>query len=176
MVKKVKPDFKKLGPKYGKLMKYISAAIGKMSQEDIDELEKTGSYEIDAGKQKISIGLDDVEILSEDIPGWLVSSEGRITVALDVTITRDLRYEGIAREFINRIQNIRKDSGFDVTDKIVIEIEKNENINEAVMKHRDYIGSQTLANEIRLVDRLNSDANEIEIVEDITTKMKIVKV
>ena len=91
-----------------------------------------------------------MEIISEDIPGWLVANEGKITVALDITITDELRYEGIAREFINRIQNLRKDSGFDVTDKISVEIQKHDAVNEAVKKHIDYIGSQTLAKNITL--------------------------
>ena len=149
LVKKIKPDFKKLGPKYGKLMKQISGALNSMSQEEIAEFEKTGTRAIKAGDEILTVDLDEVEIISEDIPGWLVANEGKITVALDITITDELRYEGIAREFINRIQNIRKDSGFDVTDKISVEIQKNDAINEAVRKHMDYIGSQTLAKKDR---------------------------
>ncbi len=175
LVKKIKPDFKKLGPRYGKLMKSVSGALTSMNQEEIAEFEKTGTRAIKAGDEILTIDLEEVEIISEDIPGWLVANEGRITVALDITITGELRYEGIAREFINRIQNIRKDSGFDVTDKISVEIQKNDAIDEAVRKHMDYIGSQTLAKKIALVDSLNNDATEIEIDEEIRTKIKIAR-
>ena len=149
LVKRIKPDFKILGPKYGKHMKQISAALNSMSQEDIMNLKKKESIVLSAGEENLLLGLDEVEIISEDIPGWLVANEGKITVALDITINEELRYEGIAREFINRIQNLRKESGFDVTDKISVEIQKHQAFNEAVMKHKDYIGSQTLASTIR---------------------------
>ena len=173
LVKKVKPNFKSLGPRYGKLMKEISAAIAKMDQEEIAAYEREGSFDLKLQDQVITLGPDDAEVISEDIPGWLVANEGKITIALDVTINDELRYEGIAREFINRIQNIRKESGFEVTDKINIEIEKNEAINKAIEKHKEYIGSQTLAADIRLVEALNEDSREIEIDDNIQTKMKI---
>lgn len=173
LVKKIKPNFKTLGPRYGKLMKEISAAVAGMSQEDIMNFEKNGSIELKLQDQKIELGTEDAEVISEDIPGWLVANEDRITIALDITITDELRYEGIAREFVNRIQNLRKESGFEVTDKINIDIKKHEAINEAIDRHRDYIGTQTLAHEIRLVDNLNEDSKEVEIDENIKTKMKI---
>jgi isoleucyl-tRNA synthetase len=173
LVKKIKPNFKTLGPRYGKLMKEISAAISKMDQEDIAKYEREGSYELELSSQTIQLGAEDAEVISEDIPGLLVANEGKITIALDVTISDELRYEGIAREFINRIQNLRKESGFEVTDKIDVEIEKNEAINIAIEKHKDYIGTQTLAEDIRLVESLNEDSREVEIDEDIKTRMKI---
>lgn len=176
LVKKIKPDYKKLGPKYGKKMKAISEKINAIANHDIHQFEKEGKFELDLGDEKISLSLDDVEIISEDIPGWLVANEGKLTVALDINITDELRYEGIAREFINRIQNIRKERGFDVTDKISIEICKHDALNEAIIRYSDYIGSQTLAGKIDLVDSLNEDSREIEIDDDIRTLIKIVRI
>ena len=175
LVKKVKPNFKTLGPKYGKLMKDISAAIASLEQEEILRFEQEEKFELRVGNEILELSSEDVEIISEDIPGWLVANEGKITVALDITINDELRYEGIAREFINRIQNFRKESGFDVTDKIDIEIQKHEAINEAISLHSDYIGSQTLAVNIKLVDTLNNEAREVDIDDDIKTKLKIVR-
>lgn len=160
LVKKIKPDFKKLGPKCGKSMKAVAAQLQALPQEEIAKLEKNGSYEICLDGVCVIVDKADVEILSEDIPGWLVANNGTITIALDVTITPELQKEGIAREFINRIQNIRKSSGFEITDKIVIDIEKSENVNEAVADFKDYIASQVLANNITLVDKV---ANPTEL-------------
>ncbi len=176
LVKRIKPDFKKLGPKYGKKMKAINERISAMTNQDINRFEKEGKFEFGPGDDKIILSLDDVEIVSEDIPGWLVANEGKLTVALDINITDDLRYEGIAREFVNRIQNIRKERGFDVTDKIMIEICKHDALNEAIIRYKDYIGSQTLAGKINLVDSLNEDSREIEIDEGIRTLIKIVRI
>jgi isoleucyl-tRNA synthetase len=177
LVKKIKPNFKTLGPKYGKMMKQISGAINQMGQEDIMNFERDGAFEITAGEDTIKLALEDVEIISEDIPGWLVANEGKLTVALDVNITEDLRQEGIAREFINRIQNLRKDSDFDVTDKIRLEIGKHEAINEAVEAHKAYIGSQTLAVSVELVEGLNDTvAKLVEIDKDVESFIKIEKV
>ena len=175
LVKKVRPDFKKLGPRYGKLMKMISSTLAGMSQEEISDFEKSGTFSFNAGGDTVSLTLDEVEIISEDIPGWLVANEGKITVALDITISDELRYEGIAREFVNRIQNLRKESGFDVTDKISVEIQRHDAINQAVEKHLDYIGMQTLARKINLVDALDQDSTEIEIDENIRTKIRVVR-
>ncbi len=124
LVKKVKCDFKKLGPKFGKQMKAVAAAVAEMSQEAIGELEKNGKYTLNLDGAEAVIETSDVEIFSEDIPGWLVANEGKLTVALEVTITEELRREGIARELVNRIQNIRKSSGFEITDKIKIQYQK----------------------------------------------------
>jgi isoleucyl-tRNA synthetase len=176
LVKKIKPDFKKLGPKYGKLMKQVSEAIVSFSQEDINNLEKQGIKLLIVENQEVLVNVDDVEIMSEDIPGWLVSNEGRFTVALDITVTEELRQEGIAREFINRIQNLRKDSGFDVTDKIHVRIQKHEAINEAINTYNEYIGQQTLALSINLVDKMEQNENQlVEVDNDIVTYIDVIK-
>ena len=176
LVKKVKPDFRKLGPKYGKMMKDISKAIASMTRQDIASLETTGSHTLQIGGKEIILTRDDVEIISEDIPGWQVANEGKLTVALDVTVTDELRYEGIAREFVNRIQNIRKESGFDVTDKITVLIENHELISKAVDRHADYIGSQTLATKVAVVsDFANGNVREVEI-DDMIIKVSVYKV
>ncbi len=176
LVKKIKPNFKALGPKYGKMMKQISGAINKMTQDEIASIEKNNIFNLNIDDEAIEISIDDVEIISEDIPGWLVANEGKITVALDINVTEELRQEGIAREFINRIQNLRKDSGFDVTDKITLEIQKNNAINDAIINYKDYIATQTLAKEVLLVDICNTnEAKEVEIDTDIITKIKVKK-
>ncbi len=168
--KKIKPNFKALGPKHGKLMKQISGIVNGMGQDDIATFEANGSFEIEAEGEPITLALEDVEIMSEDIPGWLVASENGLTVALDVTVTDELRYEGIAREFINRIQNLRKESDFEVTDKINLRIMKHGLFNEAILKHQEYISNQTLAASLELVDMLNEstakkvDINDVEIL------------
>lgn len=177
LVKRIKPNYKTLGPRYGKLMKQIGDAIGRMEQEDIGAFEKEGACEIHAGEETIRLSLDDVEIVSEDIPGWLVANEGAITVALDINITEELRYEGVARELINRIQNIRKESGYDVTDKIRVDIERHELINDAVDRHGRYIGSQTLADSISLRDRIdNRNSKRVDIDDDVYINIRVTRV
>ncbi len=174
LIKKIKPNFKILGPKYGKQMKLISAAINNFTQDEISKIEKTGYHEIEIDNKKIKITLNDVEISSQDIPGWLVSTDNNITVALDITVTDKLRQEGIAREFINRIQNLRKDNNFDVTDKISILVEKKPEINDAIINFSDYIASQTLANSIKLIDKIEqNEAKNVEIDNNIETKIFI---
>ena len=116
--KKIKPNFKTLGPKYGKIMKQIAAAVNQFEQATISTLEDKGEYEINAGEEKVLLTLEDVEIQTEDIPGWTVATEGHMTIALDINVTEELKQEGIAREFINKIQNLRKESNFEVTDRI----------------------------------------------------------
>jgi len=165
LVKKIKPDFKTLGPKYGKLMKDISNAVSQLNQEEIASFEAEKSYSFTISDKQIILTLEDVEIISEDIPGWQVANEGRLTVALDITVTDELRYEGIAREFVNRIQNIRKENGYDVTDKIKVQIEDHEFVREAVKRHAAYIGSQTLATEVILTDKIGDKAKDVEIDE-----------
>jgi len=166
LVKKIKPDFKTLGPRYGKMMKDISKAVSEMTRQDIADFESKGSRLIVIDGNEIVLTAGDVEIISEDIPGWQVANDGKLTVALDITVTEELRYEGIAREFVNRIQNIRKESGFDVTDKISVLIEDNQIISEAVRKHASYIGSQTLATRVEVVTDLpDDDSREVEINE-----------
>jgi len=168
LVKKIKPNFKTLGPKFGKQMKEISNAVAAFNQDDIIHVEANGSYTIHTASGDLELLLEDFEILSEDIPGWLVASEGRLTVALDITVTQELHEEGIARELINRIQNIRKDSGLDVTDKIIIRIGMNPAINDAVIKHKSYISTQTLAVDILLEESLSKEnAHEVELDTDL---------
>jgi isoleucyl-tRNA synthetase len=162
--KKIKPNFKILGPKYGKLMKEISQAIGQFTQQNITDLERNGRFEFHAGNERVVILAEDVEITTEDIPGWLVATEGNLTIALDIHITEALRMEGIAREFINKIQNIRKENDYKVTDRIIVKILRHEQLDKAVSVHRDYIGAQTLATSVELVTVLDtSHARLIEI-------------
>ena len=175
LVKKIKPNFKTLGPKYGKYMKQISTLIAAMEQSDIFEFEKNGRYQLNIGTESIDLSLEDVEILSEDIPGWLVANEGRLTVALDINVTKELKEEGIARELINRIQNLRKESNFDVTDKITLAIGRHKEINEAVENFSQYIASQVLAEHIELTDEKDDKARDIEI-DDIHTFIKIERI
>ena len=163
LVKSIKPDFKKLGPKCGKNMKQIASMLQEMPQKKILEFEKNGSFLFTVNNEQIDVSVEDVEIFSEDIPGWLVANEGKFTVALDITITDELQKEGIARELINRIQNIRKSSGFDITDKIVVNVESHSKFNESIIAYNSYIASQTLANSIKIVNKVsNSIALEIE--------------
>ena len=149
ITKRIKPNFKTLGPKYGKYMKQIAALTAAFTQEQIAAVESAPETTLDLGGERITVTATDFEITSEDMPGWLVTSEGKLTVALDITVTDDLRREGVARELINRIQNIRKDSGFEVTDRIRVEIEAKEAVVGAVAAYADYIGQQTLARDVR---------------------------
>jgi isoleucyl-tRNA synthetase len=155
LVKTIKPNFKALGPKAGKYMKQVSSIISGFSQEQISELEQKGEANISVEGETFSITLSDVEILSQDIPGWLVANEGRITVALDITITEALKEEGIAREMVNRIQNLRKDSGLDVTDKISLKIKANQHINNAIENNKKYICAETLANNLEVLSEVD---------------------
>jgi isoleucyl-tRNA synthetase len=176
LVKKIKPNFKTLGPKFGKLMKQISAAIAGFSQEEIAIIEEQGSYTIELDNQQVKLGNEDVEILSEDIPGWLVATEGRITVALDITITEELKQEGIARELINRIQNLRKEKGFEVTDKIELYVQKHSQITDAIINNNEYICSETLAVKLNYADVVEDASKaEVEISEDIKTFVSVQK-
>ncbi|RRB02105.1 isoleucine--tRNA ligase [Larkinella rosea] len=165
--KKIKPNFKTLGPKFGPMMKDVATTINTMTEDDIRKLEAAGSMQLAIGE----ITMADVEIRTEDVPGWIVASQNGLTVALDVTITPELRQEGIARDFINRIQNLRKDQNFDVTDKIRIELEQNraEGPNDvlasAIETHRDYICQEVQALSLELVSDLNGNATEIEMDE-----------
>jgi isoleucyl-tRNA synthetase len=178
LVRRVKPNFKLLGPKFGRQMKEAGAAIMALTQSEIVQFEREGSWELklDGASQRITT--DEVEIISEDIPGWLVANEGRLTVALDITVTEELLHEGIAREFVNRIQNIRKESGFEVTDKIRVMIEDLPFISAAVRKHSDYIASQTLALEISLApaSALSSPAVRETDIEEQMVRIVVEKV
>ncbi|WP_248724779.1 isoleucine--tRNA ligase [Seonamhaeicola sp. ML3] len=173
LVKQIKPNFKVLGPRFGKDMKLVANAIRGFEATDIKKIEQTGNLDLDINGKNITLGLEDVEITSQDIEGWLVANEGTLTVALDVTISEDLRSEGIARELINRIQNLRKDSGFEVTDRIDVKLQKNEHIVNAVGSNMAYIKTETLADELEIIDKLDSG---IEIAfDDINTKLFIQK-
>lgn len=176
LVKKIKPNFKTLGPKYGKLMKQIAAELSEFTSDQITLFEENGSYELNIQDQKVELLLTDVEILTEDIPGWLISSSGQITVALDITITDDLKDEGIARELVNRIQNIRKEKQFEVTDKISVIIEKNKSLESAVNKNFDYICAEILANSLNFTDRISDNGKiQVDLTEDLITSIIIEK-
>ncbi|MCO4820504.1 MAG: isoleucine--tRNA ligase [Flavobacteriaceae bacterium] len=173
LVKQIKPNFKVLGPRFGKDMKAISGAINTFTSEDIKKIEQSGNIDVEINGKSITLGLTEVEITSQDIEGWLVANEGALTVALDVTISEDLRKEGIARELVNRIQNLRKDSGFEVTDRIDVCIQKDENVMEAVATNLEYIKAETLTQELEIIDQVN---NGIEIAfDDVNTKLFIQK-
>ena len=174
LVKKVKPNFKKLGPRYGKIMKSLAAVIQEMSQEDISAFEKAGTFTFSVEGQEAVVERDDVEIISEDIPGWLVANEGRLTVALDITVTEELRKEGLARELVNRIQNLRKSSGFDITDKIHVSVLSSEEMDEAIRDYKEYISNQVLAVSLDIMEDAISDATELDF-EDFKLSVKIEK-
>ena len=157
LVKRVKADFKKLGPKYGRIMKDLGKAITAMEQKDIVELEKNGSFTFSSLPGEPVVTLDDVEVIPEDIPGWLVANDGNVTVALDVTVTPQLKNEGMARELINRIQNIRKSSDFEITDKVRVELTSSQAVDEALASFGDYVAAQVLADEIVTVESLEGE-------------------
>ena len=173
LVKKVKCDFKKLGPKFGKQMKAVAAAVAEMSQEAIAELEKNGRYTFVLDGAEAVVEAADVEIFSEDIPGWLVANEGTLTVALEVTVTEELKREGIARELVNRIQNIRKSSGFEITDKITIVLSRNSNSDDAVNEYNTYICNQVLGTSLELVDEVK-DGTMLEF-DDFSLFVNVIK-
>ncbi|MFP4504766.1 MAG: class I tRNA ligase family protein, partial [Cyclobacteriaceae bacterium] len=173
LVKKIKPNFRKLGKEYGPKMKEITAAVGKMGQEEINKLERDNRYELVLSDQTICLTLEDVEITSEDIPGWSVAREGNITVALDITVTDELKKEGLARDLVNRIQNLRKDMGLEVQDKIHIKVEKDGSLmNEAIQKHKDYICTETQALSLDVVEKLAEDASLLDL-DDQQVRIKI---
>jgi len=177
IVKRIKPNFKLLGPRFGKSMKQVVQLLGQFSQEDIREMEVKGHHTIEIDEKNQEIKLSEVEIFTEDIPGWLVANEGQLTVALDINVTRELKEEGIARELINRIQNMRKENEFDVTDKITIQIKKHEALNDAVNHHSRYIASQTLATHVDLVDQPDSKkAKTFELEEGVSTSITIERI
>ncbi|MFT6870038.1 isoleucine--tRNA ligase [Polaribacter sp.] len=161
LIKRIKPNFKALGPKFGKEMRFVAAAVQKFTQEDINKIEKYKNISIEINGKNITLGLEDVEISSKDIEGWLVANEGALTVALDVTLTEELRKEGVSRELVNRIQNARKDTGLEVTDKIKLTVLKSQNLQQSILDNRDYIMSETLTKELVFVDELDN-GTEIE--------------
>jgi isoleucyl-tRNA synthetase len=175
-VKKIKPDFKALGARLGKLMKGAAAAINTFSQEQIAALEASGKAEVTVDGETVTIDRSEVEITANDIPGWQVATDGKLTVALDTTITAELKEEGIARELVNRIQNIRKDKAFEVTDRITVQIAGNNLVKNAVNKNKQYICSETLAASLELVDEIPSnDAVFVEVDDEVQTHVFINK-
>ncbi|UAM97391.1 isoleucine--tRNA ligase [Polaribacter litorisediminis] len=156
LIKQIKPNFKALGPKFGKEMRFVAAEVQKFSQEDINKIEKDKNISIDVNGKNITLGVEDVEISSKDIEGWLVANEGALTVALDVTLTEELRKEGVARELVNRIQNARKDNGLEVTDKIKLTVLNYQDLQQSILDNKDYIMSETLTKELVFVDVLNN--------------------
>ena len=175
LVKKVKPDFRKLGPKYGTVMKQLSQMIAKMSQSDILDFEKDGQFAFDINGQQVVINADDAEVISEDIPGWLVSNYGRLTVALDITVTDELKREGIAREIVNRIQNIRKSHKFEITDRIVVRISSNKATDEAICEFNGYISKQVLAKSIEVDGNMDAENAETVTLDDATLLVEVKK-
>jgi isoleucyl-tRNA synthetase len=171
LVKRIKPNFKALGPRFGKDMKLVVTAIQQLNSEDIQKIEQKGAIELEINGKSITLNLDDVEISSQDIEGWLVANQGSVTVALDITVSDSLKQEGIARELVNRIQNLRKNSGFEVTDHIDICILDNKNITNAVLNNLDYIKIETLTKKLELVNKLD-DGIEIDF-DGISTKLLV---
>lgn len=174
LVKKVKPNFKTLGAKLGKNMKVVAGKVAQLNQEDIRQLESEGGIDLELGNENFRLLLADAEIISEDVPGWQVAVDGKLTVALDVNITDELLQEGIAREFINRLQNLRKDMDFEVTDKIMVQVERNEQITDALNKHKNYICAEILAQDLLVIESV-TNTKTLEI-NDITINVTINKV
>jgi isoleucyl-tRNA synthetase len=175
--KRIKPNFKTLGPKYGKLMKQIAAVVGEFDQARIIAFERDGFFDTILDGEAVRLVAEDVEILTEDIPGWQVATEGSLTVALDIEVTPELRMEGIARELINRIQNLRKESGFEVTDKIELTVGRHQDLAEAMEKFGDYICTQTLAGKLTLVDMADLSADQVvEIEPGLETYLSVKKI
>ena len=175
LVRKVKCNFKTLGPKFGKQMKNVANAISALSQQEINKFDKEGQISIKLdGDETATVMIDDVEIINEDIPGWLVSNEGQLTVALEITITEELQREGIARELVNRIQNLRKSNNFEITDKIDIVLSKNQISDKAISEYNNYICKQVLGTSLNLVDEV-TDGTELEF-DDFSLSAKITKV
>src|SRR5690606_38660545 len=175
LVKKIKPNFKTIRPKYGKQMKAISAMVNGWDQQAIAEVETNGGWNGEVDGAAIELTLEDFDIQAEDIPGWLVASEEGITVALDITISEELRNEGIARELINRIQNFRKESGLEVTDKIRLTIASTDEIQQAVATNKTYICEEVLATDIVFEDTLKTDALLTDIESEGDTRILLEK-
>ena len=158
-----KPNFKKLGPKLGGKVKFLKPAMAALSQEAIFNLEATGELVLNLDGEDVTLTSEDIETQNEDIPGWLVANSGTVVVALDITITDGLAMEGLAREIVNRVQNIRKNSGFDVTDKVAITLEQKPRIPEVVETYRDYICNETLAQSLTLAESLSGATDVLDL-------------
>ena len=173
LVKRIKPDFKKLGPKHGKMMKAVAAAISALTQAEINSLEKQGKLEINVEGTSVTVDVADVEIRSEDIPGWLVATEGAVTVALDITVTDELRREGIARELVNRIQNIRKNRDYEITARINVAIAPNTLTDDTVAEYAEYIGRQVLAESVVVAPVENPRDDELLDIDGTKVTVKV---
>ena len=173
LVKRIKPDFKKLGPKFGQSMKSIAAMLSNATQPQIAELERNGSIILNVNGENAQIELGDVEVISEDIPGWLVANDGNITTALDVTVTDELKQEGIARDIVNRIQNIRKSRNYDITDKIKLIFEVSDITTPVIEAYGEYIGRQVLASAINVSDIEDCESAETLNIDGIEIKVAI---
>lgn len=175
LIKKIKPNFKTLGPRFGKLMKQIAVLFAGFSQYDIRRLEINGSQTINIEGQTLVVSLEDVEITTEDVPGWTVATQDKLTVALDMTLTPELQQEGLARELVNRVQNLRKDSGLEVTDHILLEIEADKETTDALLSFKEYICSETLGT-LEIIDQLDDvNMTENELVESVFVKIRVTK-
>lgn len=174
LVKSIKPNFKTIGPKYGKHMKAIASLVGQMGSDEISAIESNGGWKGEIAGEAIELDLTDFEIVAQDIPGWLVSSEGNLTVALDITISEQLRSEGIARELVNRVQNLRKDSGLDVTDRILLKIDTSEDLKQAILSNKDYVCNEVLANDL-VFESLGAKSLLTELVNPEDTKIDLAK-
>ncbi|MGB1217416.1 MAG: DUF5915 domain-containing protein, partial [Saprospiraceae bacterium] len=163
--KRIKANFKTLGKRLGKDMKFAAKAIAQFNQDDIENLEKTGTYNLEAGENKYELTLEDFEIMSDDIPGWSVANDGKLTVALDITLTDELKAEGMARELVNRIQNLRKSNDFNVTDRIKVQVQHHDMLVPAVAQFSDYIKSEVLADSLELAQNVQGEAVDMDGVE-----------
>jgi isoleucyl-tRNA synthetase len=174
LIKQIKPNFKVLGPRFGKDMKTVALAINSLNADDIKKIEQNDVLDVEVNGKIITLEKSDVEITSQDIEGWLVASSGALTVALDVKLTDELRKEGIARELVNRIQNLRKDSGFELTDRIAVQFQKDEQIINAINKNLEYIKTETLTDKLEIIENLK-DGIEIAF-DDVNTRLFIQKI
>jgi isoleucyl-tRNA synthetase len=172
LTKQIKPNFKTLGPKFGKDMGLISESIAQFNSDNIKQIVREGGYKIN---DKITIDLTDVEISSADVPGYIVSSNDGVTVALDITISQNLKEEGLAREFINRLQNLRKEKNFKVTDRVSIQLLKNDKLTSAIKNNLTYICDEILATKLEIVSTTSNPLTKIELVDSITAKISILK-
>jgi len=171
--KKIKPNFVVLGKKLGPKMKAVASVLASFTQEDIQKIEKDGQYNLPIDDESVTLQLSEVEITSEDIPGWTVANKGTLTVALDITVTPELENEGNAREFVNRIQKIRKESGFELTDRILVKVAASNGLKNSLAQFNDYICAEILADKLELVPEIE-DGTEIEI-NDISLKVIVSK-
>lgn len=174
LVKSIKPNFKTIGPKYGKHMKAIASIVNQMTGDDIANIEANNGWKGEVNGEAIELDLNDFDIAAQDIPGWLVSSDGNLTVALDVTLSEELKSEGIARELVNRVQNLRKDSGLEVTDRILLKVDTNELIQNAIASNKEYVCNEVLANDV-VFETLGDDALVTDLVDADDAKIGLVK-